>query len=300
MIEGKRVLVAGGAGSIGSELVRQLAPKNDIFVFDISEHVFDLAEDLRLNGLKVASRVGDIRDKSTLERVFREFEPQYIFHCAARKYVTPCEDMPTEAVSVNIEGTWNLIMFSKQFNVEKFINCSTDKVVNADCIMGATKRVSEIMVRNAGYISVRFANVIFSQGSVWPFWQRRIEHGQSVTVTDERMERWMMRIDEAVSLMVEAAVHYSHGGVYILKMGKAIRIIDLAHRLVEEVKAAGGDATPVEIIGMRPGERLRERLMTEEEEKLVKDCGKFWLLEYGDKNEREAMPELPQDICGSA
>ena len=283
MIEKKRILIAGGAGSIGSELVRQLAEKNEIFVLDISESMYDIVEEMRLGGFNVRGRVGDIRDRGALSKVFKELRPQVVFNCAARKYVTPMEDAPMEAVSVNIEGTWNLITFCRDFSVGKFIHCSTDKVVQADCIMGSTKKTAEIMVRNAGFVSVRFANVVFSRGSVWPLWQRRIERGQSITVTNERMERWMMRIDEAVSLMIEAAEDYENGGVYILKMGSPIKIIDLAHRLVAEVKAAGGGDIPIEIIGARPGEKLSERLMSDDEEKQAIDSAKFWLLTY-DRN----------------
>ena len=157
-MEGKDILVLGGAGSIGSEIVRQLAPKNNIFVIDIDEtRMFDLVEELRLEGFNVKGRVGDIRDEDLLrDRSASWCIPDVIFHCAARKHVSPMEDTPMEAVSVNIIGTENVIRLAKSWAKTKLINISTDKVVNADCVMGATKKVAEIMVKNAGYISVRF------------------------------------------------------------------------------------------------------------------------------------------------
>ena len=176
LLQGKKIFILGGAGSIGSELVRQLAQNNKIIVLDIDEtRMFDLVEELRLEGKDVNGYVIDVCDKESLERVFCEGSyPDIVINAAARKHVTPMEDTPMEAVHVNIGGTYNAICLCKKYK-SKLIHISTDKVVASDCIMGATKKVAEIMVRNAGYTSVRFGNVLGSRGSFLPIVQKRIE-----------------------------------------------------------------------------------------------------------------------------
>lgn len=279
MIEGQRILVAGGGGSIGSELVRQLAVNNEVFVFDISETgTFDLVEELRLVGHQVKGAVGDVRDTELLETVFSQFRPEIVFNASARKHVTPMEQTPMEAVSVNVNGTWNLLRLSQKYGVNKFVNTSTDKVVNADCVMGITKRLSELLVRNAGGVSVRFGNVLASQGSLLPLWNRNVAQGKAITVTDERCERYMMTIENAVHLMILAAEDYQEGVVYILKMGEPIKIIDLAKRLVAQIKQESGKHVDIEMIGLRPGEKLKEKLMSEDEEKMAKEHEHYWTL----------------------
>ncbi len=273
----KRVLITGAAGSIGSEIVRQLAPHAHIYCLDINETgVFDLIEELQLKGYPVNGRVGDIRNKETVDDVFSDFKPHEVYHAAAYKHVTPMEWTPLEAIQTNIIGTYQLIHASKRWSVKKFVFISTDKVIHSNSIMGATKRVGEIMVKNQGkgFVVVRFGNVLGSRGSVLPLWQAQIDRGEPITVTDERMERFFMTIPQAVNLVIEAGRRGKGGEIYILDMGKPIKIIDLAKRIIEET----GQDIPIKMIGARPGETLNERLMFDEEEKIKIKDGKFYVI----------------------
>lgn len=272
-IRNKRCLVAGGGGSVGSELVRQLAPDNKVYILDLDEtNSFDLAEELQLKGDKVFSRVGDITDRETVRDVFSDFKPQIVINAAARKHVKPMEEQPMEAVKTNIIGNYNLVDYSKRYEADKFVFISTDKVVNASSIMGATKNVAEIMTRNAGYVSVRFGNVMGSRGSVIPFWQNQADRGDPITVTDEKMERFMMTIPQAVSLVLKATADYRKGKTYILNMGKPVRVMDIARRVAEETNSE------IKMIGKRPGEELNEKLMTVEEYKRAETYRDYWLV----------------------
>lgn len=277
MIKNKRILICGGGGSIGSELVRQLAPGNKIFILDNNETAtFDLSEELKQDGYWVEARIGDIRDKETVRDLFGDFKPQYVFHAAAYKHVTPMETYPLEAINTNILGTYNVMSEAKRWKcLEKFVFISTDKVVNARSIMGATKKVGEIMVRNQGkgFIAVRFGNVLGSRGSVIPLWQNQVNRGKPITVTDKRMTRYFMTIPEAVDLVIEASQLGVGGETFILDMGKQINILSLAKDILN--KAGKGK---IEFIGMRPGETLDERIMTIEEEKQSKKIGNFFVL----------------------
>ena len=275
IIKGKRILVTGGAGSIGSEIVRQLAPNNKIFVLDQNETgAFDLREELKQDGYWVHSRTGDVRDKEVVRDVFEDFKPQYVFHAAALKHVTPNQEYPEEAIKTNALGTWNVIAEAKRWEcLEKFIYISTDKVVNARSIMGATKLLGEIMVRNQGkgFIAVRFGNVMGSRGSVLPLWQNQINRGKPLTVTDKRMTRFLMSIPEAVNLVIEASNLGKGGECFILNMGEQVNILELAEKILNK-------KGKIKIIGIRPGETLDEKLMTLEEEKLSRKIGNFYVL----------------------
>lgn len=276
MIKNKRILVTGGAGSIGSELVRQLAPNNKIFILDQNETgTFDLREELKQEGYWVHSRTGDVRDKDVVSDVFEDFKPQLVFHAAALKHVTPNEEYPEEAIRTNILGTLNVLQEAKRWEcLEKFVFISTDKVINAHSIMGATKRVGEILVRNQGkgFLAVRFGNVMGSRGSVIPLWQNQINRGKPLTVTDPNMERYMMSIPEAVRLVIEAGEKGQGGEVMILDMGKPINILDLASQIVK------GTNTGIKMIGTRKGETLDEKLMTLEEEAIAVKEGNFYVI----------------------
>lgn len=275
MIKNKRILVTGSAGSIGSELVRQLCIKNKVFLLDQNETgTFDLREELKHEGHWVHSRTGDIRDPLVVRDVFEDFKPQYVFHAAALKHVTPCEEYPLEAIQTNILGTYNVMAEAKRWEcLEKFVFISTDKVVHGNSIMGATKRVGEIMVRNQGkgFVAVRFGNVMGSRGSVIPLWQNQMNRGKPLTVTDERMTRYMMTIPDACELVIEAAEKGEGGECFILNMGEQVNILELAKKIL-------GKDDGIEIIGIRPGETLDEKLMTEEEEKKAIYNGKFYVL----------------------
>lgn len=272
----KRILVTGGAGSIGSELVRQLAVNNKVFILDTNETgAFDLTEELKLKGQWVHCRVGDVRNKETVHDVFSDFKPEVVFHAAAYKHVTPMEWYPEEAVSTNIQGTLNVVKEAKRWeSLEKFIFVSTDKVVNAKSIMGASKLMAEIIVRNQGekFAAVRFGNVMGSRGSVLPIWQAQMDKKEPITVTHDQAERYMMSIPDAVKLVIEAATHAKDGEVYILDMGPRINVLELAKKIVAEANyhvepVNNIEVAPIKVIGLRPGEALVEELMTEEEKK---------------------------------
>jgi FlaA1/EpsC-like NDP-sugar epimerase len=273
MIKGKRILITGAAGSIGSELVRQLSKNNSVYGLDFNESgLADLMEEIKFNG-----RVGDVRNETTVRDVFSDFKPQIVFHAAAYKHVTAMELTPREAVETNIIGTLNLIEYAKRWEcVEKFVFISTDKAVQSSSIMGATKRVSEIITRNQGkgFIVVRFGNVLGSRGSVIPIWERAIDKGEAIKVTDERMTRYMMTIEEAVDLVIQASEIGRGGEIICLDMGNKVNILDLAKRIVKETRTD----IPIEIIGPRPGEQLTERLMSEEEEATAIKKDKFYIL----------------------
>lgn len=278
MIKNKRILVTGGAGSIGSELVRQLAPHNKVFILDQNETgTFDLREELKLEGHWVHSRTGDIRDKNTVKDVFEDFKPQYVFHAGALKHVTPCEEYPEEAVYTNILGTLNVLQEAKRWEcLEKFVFISTDKVVNAKCIMGMTKLCAEGIVRRAGkgFVAVRFGNVLGSRGSVIPIWQEQISKGKPLTVTDSRMKRYMMTIPEAVNLVIQAGIKGVGGEVFILDMGEQVNVLELAKEILNKSSKDLG----IKMIGIRQGEALEERLMTEEEEAVAKKEDNFYVI----------------------
>ena len=274
MIKNKRILIAGGAGSIGSELIRQLAFKNKIYILDFNETgIFDLTDDLK--SFKVWGRVGDIRDYKTVKDVFEDFKPQIIFNCAAYKHVPLMEYTPMEAIQTNVVGHYNLIHVAKTLEcVEKFVFISTDKVVNSKSIMGATKRLAEIITLNQGkgFIVVRFGNVMNSRGSLLTIWQRQKDTGKKLTITDERMERYMMSIPQAIKLVLEAADSGQGGEIFVMDMGKKININELAEQIL---KITDGKK---EITGLRPGETLTEEIMCEEEKKRAKKKGQFYII----------------------
>lgn len=274
-LENKRILVTGAAGSIGSELVRQLSVSNKVFLLDINETgVFDLINEEKDKGNWVHGRVGDVKNPKTLEDVFSDFKPQVVFHAGAYKHVTPMEWYPREAVETNILGTLNVIEYAKKYEVGKFIFISTDKAVQSTSIMGATKRVGEIITRNQGkgYIVVRFGNVLGSRGSVIPIWQKQVERGRPLTVTHKEMTRYMMTIEDAVNLVIQASEMGTGGEIFCLDMGEKVNVLELAKKIIK------GTDLGVEVIGLRPGEQLTERLMFEEEERVAKKVGKFYVI----------------------
>lgn len=275
MLNGQRILVTGGAGSIGSELVRQLSVNNLVYILDTNETAFfDLFEELKQQKRDIQGRVGDVCHYQTVAGVFKDFAPDYVFHAAARKHVTPMEWTPIEAVNVNIMGTHNLLHLVKNTPI-KLVYISTDKVVNAESIMGATKKVGELMVRRAGHVVVRFGNVLGSRGSVIPIWQKQLEENRPLTVTDERMERYFMSIEEACGLVIHAAEVGKPSEVIILDMGERVNVLKAAKEILNRV---GEPDHPIEMIGARPGESLTEELMTEEEKKRAIKSGRFYIL----------------------
>ncbi len=233
MLKGLKILITGAAGSIGSELARQLAKDNEVYGLDINEtELFNLYEELKFT-TPIKTRVGDIRNKETIEDIFTNGVPNLIIHAAAYKHVSPMELDPIEAVNTNIIGTNNLVRMAKKRS-SKLVNISTDKVVNGESIMGLTKKITERIVQNAGYVSVRFGNVLGSRGSVIPIWQKQIDQNQALTVTDPSMKRYFMTIEEACKLVIEACEVGEPGQKIVLDMGKQHNILELAKSILKK------------------------------------------------------------------
>ena len=275
MIKNQRCLITGSAGSLGSELARQLSQNNSVYGLDNNETAqFELYEELKELGISIKTRVGDIRDNETLNDVFRDFEPSIVINAAAYKHVVPMELNPIEAVNTNIIGTNNLIRACKKFDVEKFILISTDKVVNGESIMGLTKKIAEKIVKNAGYVSVRFGNVINSRGSLIPIWQKQIDKGRNLTITDKAMERYFMTIPQAVELVIKAVEIGKAGETICLDMGQRFNIYELAQKVLKEVSNPVG----IDIIGKKEGECLTEEVMSENEKKRAIKKDNFYII----------------------
>lgn len=269
MIKDKRILITGGAGSIGSELVRQLAPNNKIFILDINEtETFMLRTEMNKKGFWVHSRTGDIRNKDTVYDVFSDFKPQIVIHAGALKHVTPNNEYPEEAFSTNINGTVNLVREAKNWEcLEKFLFISTDKVVNAHCIMGITKLCAEsyVLLQGEKFLAVRFGNVMGSRGSVLEIWRKEFENNEPLSITDTEMMRYFMSIEEACKLVITALEESNGAELRILNMGPLRPLMDLKKELYGNY--------PINIIGIRNGETHEEKLMTLEEQKraIIKD-----------------------------
>jgi len=275
-LKDKIIMVTGAAGSIGSEIIRQLIRFNvkRIIGFEIDEtEVFNLeieTNNLKKEGQIVDFVIGDIRDKEKLEQVIKETNPQIIFHAAAYKHVPLMEKYPDEAVKTNIFGTLNIVELALKYKVEKFINISTDKAVNPSSIMGASKRMSEIICnvnnsKETNMISVRFGNVLGSRGSVIPVFLSQIEKGGPVKITHKEMKRYFMAISEAVLLVLQACYMGEGGEVFVLDMGDPVKIVDLAETLIVLNKLEPYEDIDIIFTGLRPGEKLFEELLTAEE-----------------------------------
>lgn len=273
----KTILVTGGGGSIGAELCKQCAhykPKT-IVIFDIYENcAFELANELREtygDSINIQVRIGSVRDLYRLEEVFEEFHPDVVFHAAAHKHVPLMEDSPCEAVKNNVFGTYNVALTADKFNVPKMVILSTDKAVNPTNVMGATKRITEIIVqymnevsKTTKYAAVRFGNVLGSHGSVIPIFKKQIEKGGPVRVTHPDITRYFMTIPEAAQLVCQAGGLANGGEVFVLDMGEPVKIMDLAENLIR-LSGFTVEEIEIEITGLRPGEKLYEELAMEDE-----------------------------------
>lgn len=269
------VLVTGAAGSIGSGLVREIArfePKLLVLLDQAESPMFELEHELRSNfpELNFEAVIGDIRVQKRMQRLFEAFHPQYVFHAAAYKHVPLMEDNPSEAINTNVRGTLNLVNLAKDFGVKKFVMISTDKAVNPTNVMGASKRIAEIYAQENNsektkFITTRFGNVLGSNGSVIPLFKKQIENGGPVTVTDEKITRFFMTIPEACQLVLEAANMGQGGEIFVFDMGESVKIIDLAKKMIQLSGLELGKDIEIKITGLRPGEKLYEELLAEEE-----------------------------------
>ncbi len=275
-VKDKVIMVTGGGGSIGSELCRQLVshkPKQ-LIIFDIYENnAYDIQQELKINypDANVVTLIGSIRNVSRLESVFAQYKPDIVYHAAAHKHVPLMEVSPDEAVKNNVVGTWNVARMADKYGVKKFVMISTDKAVNPTNVMGATKRICEMIVQTyneiskTDFVAVRFGNVLGSNGSVIPLFKRQIEAGGPVTVTDPNIIRYFMTIPEAVSLVLQAGAYAKGGEIFILDMGEPVKIDDLAKNLIRLSGYTLGVDMEIKYTGLRPIEKLYEELLMKEE-----------------------------------
>ncbi len=275
-IKGKIILVTGAAGSIGSEISRQLiyyAPRKVILLDQAESSLYDLENDIKSNDPVNYSRteyvVGDVTDKARMTKVFRVFQPDIVFHAAAYKHVPLMEDNPYEGIKTNVCGTKIIADLSVSFNIQKFVMVSTDKAVNPTNVMGATKRTAEIYTQalgrksnvNTQFIITRFGNVLGSNGSVIPLFRKQIEKGGPLTITHRDITRYFMTIPEACNLVLEAGAMGNGGEIFVFDMGESVKIIDLARKMIKLSGLQLGKDIEIAEVGLRPGEKLYEELL---------------------------------------
>ena len=277
-IENKVCMVTGGGGSIGSELVRQIAsysPKQIIIVDIYENNAYDIQQELLLKygtAVNLETIISSVRDYNKMETIFKKYRPQVVFHAAAHKHVPLMETVPEEAVKNNIFGTFNVATLSELYGVDKFVMISTDKAVNPTNVMGATKRACEMIIqakaqksKHTEFVTTRFGNVLGSNGSVIPLFRRQIESGSAVTVTHPDIIRYFMTIPEAVSLVLEAGAMAKGGEIFVLDMGAPVKITTLAENLIRMYGKVPYKDVPIVFTGLRPGEKLFEELLMDEE-----------------------------------
>jgi len=310
-IYGKRVLVTGAGGSIGSELVKQcLGYSPDLLLlFDQSEHnlfnIDNYCKKIR-NSTGIHPILGDIRDKSMVNSVFNSFQPHVVLHAAAYKHVPMQENNPWEAVITNIQGTLNVMEACENNDVDRFVLVSTDKAVNPTNIMGATKRVSEILIQSktknskVKYLGVRFGNVIGSSGSVIPTFQKQINNGGPITITDPNMKRYFMSIPEAAQLILQAGSIGENGEIYVLDMGKPVLVKEIAYELIRLSGLEPEVDISIEYIGLRPGEKMYEELMTSSESLVDTSHEKIMVLKDGVEHQWDYLLSEIDKIVQSA
>ena len=273
---GKTVMITGACGSIGSELSRQITaydPQRIIFVDWWENGMFELNREIsELYDEDVEYVIGNIRDKVKMNSIFDKYKPDYVFHAAAYKHVPLMEENPTEAVKNNIFGTKNIVDLSSEYGVEKFVLVSTDKAADPANVMGATKLFAESIAKSQNgktkFIAVRFGNVLNSNGSVIPIFRDQIDRGGPVTVTDKRMTRFFMTIPEAVQLILKAGSMGKGGELYVLDMGTPVKITDLAENMIRLSGYIPYEDIDIVFTGIRPGEKIHERLFTDKEKLL--------------------------------
>lgn len=294
-IYGMTVLVTGGAGSIGSEICRQVLDDGckKLIIFDFNENgLFEIDNELsaRHSRDKYETILGSIREQGRLEEVFSKYKPEVVFHAAAHKHVPMMEWNPLEAIKNNVFGTLNVAKAADKHKVKKFILISTDKAVNPPNIMGASKRIAELCLQmmdaisNTEYAAVRFGNVLGSNGSVVPFFKHQIAQGGPVTVTHPDIKRYFMTIPEAVQLVLQAGAMAEGGEIFVLDMGEPVKIVDLARTLIQLSGLEPDKDIMIEFTGLRPGEKLFEEINLSEEEVSKTSNDKIFVLKQGEHN----------------
>ncbi len=317
-VRGKTILVTGGGGSIGSEICRQLAGHGvgHLIIFDIYENnAYQIQKSLEWEfpDLCMTVLIGSVRDERRLQSVFSLYRPDIVFHAAAHKHVPLMEDSPNEAIKNNVIGTLKTARMAGRYQVKKFILISTDKAVNPTNVMGASKRLCEMVIQMIGkhstteFAAVRFGNVLGSNGSVIPLFRRQIEHGGPVTVTHPDIIRYFMTIPEAVSLVLEAGAYAKNGQIFVLNMGDPVRIADLAKNMIRLSGYEPDVDIKIQYIGLRPGEKLYEELLMNEEGMQTTENSRIFIgrqIPFDEKAFRAQMRELERaaenecpDIC---
>lgn len=302
-IKDKVVMVTGGGGSIGSELCRQIMkynPKNLIIVDIYENNAYDLQMELNIlyPDNKPTVLIASVRDKVRLEEIFKTYRPYIVFHAAAHKHVPLMEVSPCEAIKNNVLGTYNAALCADKYNVKRFVMISTDKAVNPTNIMGATKRICEMIVQsmqkisNTEFVAVRFGNVLGSNGSVVPLFKKQIENGGPVMVTHKDITRFFMTIPEAAQLVLQAASYAKGGEIFVLDMGKPVKIYDLAQNLIRLSGYIPNVDIKIEITGLRPGEKLYEELLMNEEGLTKTRHSKIFIGNPLDINMEDLKPDL--------
>ena len=270
------VLVTGGGGSIGSELCRQIASHQprQLIIFDIYENnAYDIQLELkrRYPDLRLEVLIGSVRNEERIRSLFETYRPDIVYHAAAHKHVPLMEDSPNEAIKNNVFGTYNTAQAAGQYHAKKFVLISTDKAVNPTNIMGASKRLCEMIIQmmngryDTEFVAVRFGNVLGSNGSVIPLFRKQIEAGGPVTVTHPDIIRYFMTIPEAVSLVLQAGAYAKGGEIFVLDMGEPVKIADLARNLITLSGYKPDVDIAIEYTGLRPGEKLFEEMLMDEE-----------------------------------
>ena len=291
-ITGKVIIVTGGGGSIGSEICRQVAlhdPKQLIIVDIYENNAYNIQLELKKNypKLNLETLIASVRDKKRIEDIFETYHPEIVYHAAAHKHVPLMEDSPDEAIKNNVLGTYNVASAANKFHVKKMVLISTDKAVRPTNVMGASKRICEMIIQMFAQISpteyaaVRFGNVLGSNGSVIPIFRQQIKNGGPVTVTHPDIIRYFMTIPEAVNLVLQCGAYAKGGEIFILDMGEPVKILDLAKKMIRLSGHVPGEDIKIEFTGLRPGEKLYEELLINEDNLVETENDRIFVVQMG-------------------
>ena len=302
-IGGKVILVTGGGGSIGSEICRQVAlhePKQLIIVDIYENNAYNIQLELKRNypDLNLETLIASVRDKKRIEDIFETYHPDIVYHAAAHKHVPLMEDSPDEAVKNNVVGTYNVASAANKFHVKKMVLISTDKAVRPTNVMGASKRICEIImeifsqISKTEYAAVRFGNVLGSNGSVIPLFRQQIKEGGPVTVTHPDIIRYFMTIPEAVNLVLQCGAYAKGGEIFILDMGEPVKILDLAKKMIRLSGHVPGEDIKIVFTGLRPGEKLYEELLIDEKNLVQTENDRIFVAQMGKINTAEVCRKM--------